>query len=104
MKQYYVYILCCRDGSYYTGITNDVENRVIHHQRGDDPKSYTYMRRPVKLVFVEEFREVNDAIAAEKQIKGWSRKKKEALMKNNIPLLEQLSKRHSNVFHHIHPS
>ena len=81
MREYYVYILRCCDDSYYTGVTNNVEVRVLEHQQGDDPAAYTYNRRPLELVYVQEFREINDAIAAEKQIKGWTRAKKEALIK-----------------------
>lgn len=98
MKLYYVYILRCRDRSYYVGVTNNIEERFAQHQRGDDPMCYTSARRPLTLVHVLPFREIKDAIAAEKQIKGWSRKKKEALMKNDSVLLEKLSKRHSMVF------
>jgi len=80
MKTYYVYILKCADNSYYTGVTDDLEKRINEHQYGTDPKSYTYNRRPVTLVFVEYFQNPIDAISREKQIKGWSRKKKEALI------------------------
>jgi putative endonuclease len=55
MKAYYVYILLCRDGSYYTGVTNNLEVRFVQHQEGHDPKAYTYKRRPLKLVFNEIF-------------------------------------------------
>ncbi len=54
MKQYFVYILLCNDGSYYTGITNDIERRLYEHENGIDPKSHTY-KRPVKLIFYERF-------------------------------------------------
>ena len=79
MKRYYIYILRCNDGSYYTGITNNVERRFYEHQNGLIYNCYTDRRRPVNLVFIEEFGEVNDAIAREKQIKGWTRRKKEAV-------------------------
>ena len=80
MKTYYVYILKCSDNSYYVGVTNDLDRRFSEHQEGDDPNSYTYRRRPLSLVFHYSFIDINEAIDFEKQVKGWSRKKKEALM------------------------
>ena len=80
MKHYYVYILKCSDDSYYTGVTNNIDRRFAEHKTGENNKSYTYNRRPVELVFCEEFNDVNQAIAFEKQVKGWTRKKKEAIM------------------------
>ncbi len=92
MKTYYVYILKCSDNSYYTGITNDIDMRLAQHKDGDNPKSYTYRRRPVKLVFCESFISPNEAIDFEKQVKGWSRKKKEALIERNWDQLKKLAK------------
>ncbi len=88
---YYVYILKCSDNSYYTGITNDIERRLREHNEGIDKKSYTYRRRPVELVFFERFSNPTHAIEFEKQIKGWRREKKEALIKRDWELLKQLS-------------
>ena len=93
MKQYFVYILLCNDGSYYTGVTNNLERRLYEHESGLDPKSYTFSRRPLKLVFSEYFVDINQAIALEKQVKGWNRKKKEAIIRGNWELLPELSKR-----------
>lgn len=93
MKKYFVYILLCTDNSYYVGVTNDIDVRLREHQEGYDPKSYTYFRRPVELVFFTEFDDVNQAIAFEKQIKGWSRKKKEAIINDEWHKLPNLSKR-----------
>ena len=93
MKQYFVYILLCADNSYYTGITNDIERRLREHQSGTDQKSYTYKRRPLKLVFHEMFKEVDQAIAFEKQVKGWSRAKKEAIINRTWEQLPDLAKR-----------
>ncbi|MDX1543665.1 MAG: GIY-YIG nuclease family protein [Christiangramia sp.] len=76
MFQYFVYILKCSDGSYYTGITNDFERRIIEHQDGIDPTCYTFKRRPLKLEFNEEFDNVLIAINFEKKIKDWTRLKK----------------------------
>ena len=92
MKNYYVYILLCSDNSYYTGVTNDLETRFLYHQNGHNPESYTYNRRPVEIVFYSEFNDVNQAIAFEKQVKGWSRKKKEAIINNEWEKLPNLSK------------
>ena len=91
MKQYHVYILKCSDHSYYTGVTSELEKRFLEHQTGKHPESYTYKRRPVELVFQQEFKDVNEAIAFEKQVKGWSRKKKEAIINNNWESLKELS-------------
>lgn len=88
--RYYVYIVECSDSSYYTGVTNDFERRLYEHKIGLNKRVYTYNRRPVKLVFVTEFLDVEQAIEFEKKIKGWSRKKKEALIEkrwNDLPAL-----------------
>lgn len=92
MKIYYVYIVKCSDNSYYTGFTNDLERRINEHNGGVNPASYTHTRRPVKLVFYNEFNDVNQAIQFEKQVKGWNRKKKEAIINDNWELLPELSK------------
>ncbi len=92
MKTMYVYILECSDKSYYTGVTNNAEKRVEEHNIGIDRNSYTYTRRPVKLVFFEKFVNSLQAIQFEKQLKGWSRNKKEALINNQLDLLPELSK------------
>ncbi len=91
MKNYYVYILKCSDKSYYTGITNDINRRVIEHNHSPNKKSYTFSRRPVKLVYYESFQNPNDAIIWEKRIKGWTRQKKEALIRGDIEELKRLS-------------
>ena len=80
MKIYYVYILKCSDKTYYTGFTSDLEKRIIEHQEGKHLESYTYKRRPLKLVFYAEFTNVGFAIDTEKQIKKSSKVKKEALI------------------------
>ena len=78
--QYYVYILRCADGSYYVGHTEDVARRVEEHRTGRGGK-YTRQRRPIALVHVEELPTKIAAVRREKEIKGWSRSKKEALFK-----------------------
>ncbi len=80
MKDYFVYIVRCSDGSYYTGITNNIERRISEHKAGVNRSCYTFRRRPVTLVFSAMFHDVNQAIRFEKQVKGWSRKKKKALI------------------------
>ena len=89
----YVYILACSDNSYYTGVTNDIERRLYEHDAGFDKESYTYIRRPLELKYLEKFDDINKAIEREKQIKKWSRKKKEALFEENYCLLKVLSKK-----------
>jgi putative endonuclease len=92
MKQYFVYILKCNGGTYYTGVTNSVERRFFEHQNGLISGCYTHNKRPLQLVFVEEFAEINDAISREKQIKGWSRRKKMALIEGDFGKLVEFSK------------
>ena len=90
MKTYHVYILQCADDSFYTGITSELDERIYEHQSGHDPRSYTFSRRPLELVYSVDFAEVNDAIAFEKQDKGWRRSKKIALIEgrfNDLPAL-----------------
>jgi len=93
MNQYFVYILICSDQSYYTGITNDLERRFTEHETGFNRQCYTYKKRPLELVFHERFEDVNQAIAFEKQVKGWNRKKKEAIINGQWELLPGLYKR-----------
>ncbi len=90
-KTYYVYILKCSDESYYTGMTNNIDRRIAEHSSGMNPECYTATRRPVELVFAYEFKYVNNAIAFEKQVKGWSRKKKEAIIGGNWEELRKLA-------------
>ena len=92
MKNYYVYILKCADGSYYTGVTNDLNVRLAQHIEGSDTKSYTFRRRPIELVWFELHQQVKIAIAREKQIKKWSRRKKEALIKGDAEGLVKASR------------
>jgi len=85
-----VYILECCDGTFYTGSTKDMELRMNQHQNGIGAK-YTARRLPVKLLYSEEFTTISEAFYKEKQIQGWSRKKKEALIKNKMGSLPRLS-------------
>ncbi len=93
MNFYYTYILKCSDQFYYLGVTNDVERRLVEHQEGINSTCYTYSRRPLELVYFEKFIDILQAIAREKQLKGWSRKKKEALIEEREFSLKQLSKK-----------
>jgi putative endonuclease len=90
--QYFVYIVRCSDGLYYTGVTNDVERRIWEHNEGIHENSFTFKRRPVELMYWEKFADINQAISWEKQLKGWSRKKKEALFKGDWEQIVLLSK------------
>ena len=76
----YMYILKCSDDSYYTGSTKDLELRIQQHQAGEGA-NHTKKRLPVILVYYEEFRRIDEAFYREKQVRGWSRKKKETLNK-----------------------
>ena len=91
----FAYILECADSSFYAGVSNDVERRVAEHNEGLNKKAYTYKRRPVKLVYQESFTDPNYAISIEKQIKGWGRKKKIALINGEWDRLPALSKRYN---------
>ena len=90
-KDYFVYIVKCSDNSYYTGVTSNLEKRINEHNSGLF-EGYTSKRLPVNLVYSNRFADVNEAIRAEKQIKGWSRAKKEALMRGDFETLVKLSK------------
>ncbi|MGA8473707.1 MAG: GIY-YIG nuclease family protein [Candidatus Cybelea sp.] len=91
MKTSLVYMLLCADGSFYVGVTNNLEIRVGQHQFGFDSSCYTFSRRPVKLVHSSDFHNVDDAIAWEKQLKGWSRAKKSALVANDWSRIHDLA-------------
>lgn len=91
MKTYFVYILRCSDDTFYTGMTNNLTRRIAEHHEGFDPLCYTSKRRPLELVFIQEFSHVNEAISFEKQVKGWSRKKKQAIINDNWLKLKELS-------------
>jgi len=87
-----MYILECADGSYYVGSTKDLERRISEHQEGLGAK-YTSRRLPVKLVYGEEYERVADAYYREKQVQGWTRAKREALIKGEYETLPALAKK-----------
>lgn len=91
MNLYYVYILKCADGLTYTGITDDLNRRFKEHQDGLNSSAFTFRRRPVQLIFQQEFNDVLQAIYFEKKIKKWSAKKKLALANGNFDLIQILA-------------
>ena len=94
---YVVYILECADGSYYTGSTADINKRLWEHEQGVMPSSYTYGRRPVKLLWTsEETNRYSEALKWEWQIKGWSRAKKQALIRNDFGAIHEIVKAERN--------
>jgi putative endonuclease len=90
----FVYMLQCADGSYYVGSarSDDLGGRIAEHEAGKH-RGYTYTRRPVHLVWSERFDRITDAIATERQIKGWNRAKKEALVRGDWGELKRLARR-----------
>jgi len=90
----YVYMLRCADGSFYIGSATgeDTSQRVEQHNAGAYP-GYTYSRRPVVLVWSEYFDRITDGIAAERQLKGWGRAKKEALIRSDWKAVSQFARR-----------
>jgi len=90
----YIYMLECAGGSYYVGLTRQqyLETRISEHEQGLIP-GYTSLRRPVKLVWAEHIPRLIDAIAAERRIKGWTRAKKQALIRGDWDRLRELAKR-----------
>ena len=93
---FWVYILGCTDKSYYTGHTDNLEKRIAEHQAGEY-NSYTSTRLPVVVVFSQEFCSREEALVCERQIKGWSREKKEALMRGDWAEVSRLARK-------FHPS
>jgi tRNA/rRNA methyltransferase len=89
---FYAYLLRCSDGHYYAGHTDDLDVRVAQHQAGAIP-GYTQKRRPVQLIWADRFPDRDSAFAAERQIKGWSRAKKEALVRGDWETLRELAKK-----------
>ena len=90
---YCVYILKCADNTFYTGITSNLDKRLIEHQSGKHFGSFTFNRRPVQLMYYAEFSDVNRAIRTEKQIKKWSKAKKQALIEGEFEKLPNLAKK-----------
>ncbi|MBW2208122.1 MAG: GIY-YIG nuclease family protein [Deltaproteobacteria bacterium] len=91
-QDYWVYIIRCADGSYYTGCTYDLQQRLKAHKEGRAAE-YTARRRPLNLVYCEKCRTMDTARQRERQIKRWTKEKKEALINGDIAGLKALSKR-----------
>jgi len=85
----HVYIVRCRDNALYIGTTSDLAQRIARHNRGAGC-GFTAIRRPVSLVFSESFETRQQASARERQIKRWTRAKKEALIDGDVALLKRL--------------
>ncbi len=88
---FWVYILRCADNSYYTGHTDNLQERIMKHQAGE-VEGYTSTRLPVALVFAEEVPSREEALTSERRIKGWSRKKKEAMMRGDWAEVSRLAR------------
>ena len=95
MTGFWVYILECADKSYYTGHTDNLEKRLYEHERNLF-KCYTSKRLPVRLVYSHEFETREGALARERQVKGWSRRKKQALIAGDWSSLVEYSKARAN--------
>ena len=93
--RFYAYIPLCSDSTYYTGHTDDIEKRLAAHHVGGIP-GYTFSRRPVRLVFMDEVSSRDEAFARERQIKDWSRAKKEALIERDWIRLKNLARTHGS--------
>jgi predicted GIY-YIG superfamily endonuclease len=89
---YYVYILRCADDSFYVGYARDPSERAAAHNSGQGA-AYTFKRLPVELIYSETHATRLDAIRRERQLKRWTRKKKEALIQGDLARLRALSKR-----------
>lgn len=87
----FMYILRCANGAYYTGSTTNLDLRLRQHQAGEGA-NFTKKHLPVVLVYFEEFHRIDEAFYREKQVQGWNRKKKEALINLQLDLLPELSK------------
>jgi putative endonuclease len=87
----YMYILKCSDGSYYVGSTNNLEFRLAQHEAGEG-SNYTKKRLPVELVYYEEYQRMDSAFYREKQVQGWRRQKREALINGEFDKLPELAK------------
>ena len=95
---FWMYIFRCVDGSYYVGSTTDLQRRIIEHNDGIDAQ-YTARRRPVELAYSAEFPDIAQAYAAEKQVQGWSRAKREALIRGDFEALPGLAKKDFSKYH-----
>ncbi len=93
---FWVYMLKCADGSYYTGHTDNLEKRVGQHHAGDVPSCYTFKRRPLTMVWSQDFPSRIEALESEMQVKRWSRAKKEALIEGDWQKVSELARNRSD--------
>ncbi len=93
----YMYILKCSNNKYYTGSTKNLERRLLEHQSGEGA-NFTKRNLPVELVYFEEYERIDFAFNREKQIQGWSRKKKEALINGEYNKLPELAKKNWSLY------
>jgi putative endonuclease len=96
-ERMFVYFLLCRDGTYYTGVTNNIERRLAEHRAAEDPKAYTARRLPVKLVWLCSYDDPDEAIFMEGKFKKWSARKKRALIEERYEALPELSKKNFKI-------
>mgnify|MGYP001550122890 CR=1 FL=1 len=92
-KVIYLYILKCSDSSFYVGVSNNLDKRIIQHNMGTNKDAYTYTRRPVELAYHTIFNDFDLAFEWETRIKKWSRAKKQALIDGEFDLLPLLAKK-----------
>ena len=97
----FMYILECSDGSLYTGSTKYLNTRLAQHEAGEGG-NYTKKRLPVKLIYAEEYDRIDHAFAREKQIQGWRKTKKLALIDGNLSDLNLLAKCRNVTFYKLH--
>jgi putative endonuclease len=104
VKYYHLYILECADGKLYTGMTNNLKRRLQEHDSGYNPRSFTFKRRPLKLIYSERFEDVRQCIYFEKKIKKWSAAKKKSLANNDFDMLQILSECRNMTHHKFQPT
>ena len=92
VKSNVVYMLLCADGSFYVGSTTDLDVRIAWHAEAQDPFCYTYSRLPIRVVWSETFSDWSEALSRERQVKGWSRLKKIALIEGNWKEIQRLAR------------
>lgn len=89
---FWVYLLKCSDDSFYVGHTDNIELRIAQHNAGAFPGCYTFNRRPLHMVFTQDFPTREEALAMERRVKGWSRAKKNALIKGDWAEISRLAR------------
>lgn len=104
MKLSYLYIIKCSDNTYYIGVISNLDCRMDKHHSGYYPSCYTASRRPLELAFYAEFTDINIAIEKEKQVKKWSKEKKEALIKGDFDKLQWISECRNSTHYQYNPN